>query len=456
MQLIYRSYLDVSAEEAFAWHARPGALERLIPPWQRVRVLERSGGIEDGARVVLQVGPRLLARRWVAVHSGYREGREFRDEQIQGPFARWLHVHRFVPEPGSRCALEDEVDFELPGGALGRLLGGRAAFAQLQRLFRFRHARVRRDLERHARVGDEGTRRVVVSGASGLVGSNLVPFLTTGGHRVERLVRRPPRGDDEIAWAPARREIDAWRLENADAVVHLAGASVAAGRWTPARKASILSSRIEGTRLLCETLAALERPPAVLIAASAIGLYGDAGEAWIDETSAPGSGFLADVCKQWEAATHPARAAGIRVVNLRIGIALSAVGGALARLLTPFRIGAGGRVGDGRQFMSWIALDDLIGAIHHAMFDPSLDGPVNAVAPAPVRNADFTRTLGRVLHRPTVLPLPAAVVRVLLGEMGDEVLLAGARVRPSKLERSNFRFLLPGLEAALRSELGRF
>jgi uncharacterized protein (TIGR01777 family) len=455
VQLTYRSYVDVSAEEAFAWHARPGALERLVPPWQRVRVLERSGGIEDGARVVMEVGPRPLARRWVAVHSGYREGREFRDEQVQGPFARWVHVHRFVPEGDDACALEDEVDFELPGGALGRTLGGRAAFAALQRMFHFRHARVRRDLERHARVRDAGPRRVVVSGASGLVGSSLVPFLTTGGHRVERLVRRSPRGDDEIGWDPARQKIDARRLEGADAVVHLAGESVAAGRWTGARKASILGSRVEGTRLLCEALAALERPPGVLIAASAIGFYGDAGDAWVDESSPPGRGFLADVCAQWEAATQPASAAGIRVVNLRIGIAVAASGGALARLLAPFRLGAGGRVGDGRQFMSWIALDDLIGAIHFAIFDPSLHGPVNAVAPAPVRNAEFTRTLGRVLRRPAALPLPAAAVRALLGEMGQEVLLAGARVRPAKLDGSGFRFLFPSLEAALRSELGR-
>jgi uncharacterized protein (TIGR01777 family) len=238
-------------------------------------------------------------------------------------------------------------------------------------------------------------------------------------------------------------------------VVHLAGENVAAGRWSLARKERIRSSRVEGTRLIAEALAGLDRPPPVWVNASAIGFYGDRGDERLDETSAPGDGFLAETCVAWEAATAAARAAGVRVVLLRIGIVLDAKGGALARMLTPFRWGLGGRLGHGRQFMSWITLDDLVGVLRRALVDGGLEGAVNAVAPRPVTNAEFTRTLGRVLRRPTLLPAPALAIRLLLGEMGQELLLAGARVRSAELERCGFEFRHGQLEGALRAVLER-
>jgi uncharacterized protein (TIGR01777 family) len=291
---------------------------------------------------------------------------------------------------------------------------------------------------------------VAITGSHGLVGSALVPYLTTRGHGVTRLVRGEAAGLDETAWDPARGLADPSRLDGLDAVVHLAGANIAAGRWSPTRKAEIRQSRVEGTRRLCEVLAPLARPPKVLVSASAVGYYGDRGAETLTEESAVGTGFLADVCREWEAATELAARAGVRVVRLRFGMILSPRGGALRKMLLPFRVGVGGRVGGGAQYMSWIALDDALAAIDHVLHQGSVRGPVNAVAPELVTNAEFTRTLGRVLHRPTVVPLPAFSARLVFGEMAEALLLGGARVIPARLEASGYRFQFPELEGALR------
>jgi len=298
--------------------------------------------------------------------------------------------------------------------------------------------------------------RIVVTGATGLVGGALVPALVAAGHRVDRVSRRPPAaGTTDIQWDPARGRLDPRALEGANAVVHLAGESIAAGRWTAAVKERIRRSRVDGTRLLAETVGRLTRRPRVLVAASAVGYYGDRGEEPLTEDSRHGTGFLADVCRAWEAAADPARAAGVRVVHLRLGLVLAGQGGALPRMLLPFRLGAGGIVGSGRQYWSWIALGDLVRVIELALAVETLTGAVNAVAPAPVTNREFTRTLGRVLRRPTRLPLPAPVVRLLFGEMGQALLLDSARVLPRRLERAGFRFRHPDLEGALRAALGK-
>lgn len=297
---------------------------------------------------------------------------------------------------------------------------------------------------------------VLVTGSSGLVGSALVRRLTGDGHSVTRLVRsRRGTGEAQVAWDPEAGAIDAASLEGLDAVVHLAGESIAAGRWTAARKTRILDSRVKGTRLLAETLAGLRDRPKVLVSASAVGYYGDRGEEPLREESASGSGFLADVCRQWEAAAAPAAQAGIRVVHARFGVILSAAGGALPRLLPPFRLGLGGRLGSGRQFMSWIALDDAVGAICHALTHDDLQGPVNTASPTPVRNDEFTKALGRVLRRPTLFPLPAFAARLAFGQMADELLLASQRVEPAKLLASGYQFAFLDLEGALRRLLAR-
>lgn len=292
---------------------------------------------------------------------------------------------------------------------------------------------------------------IAITGSTGLVGRSLVSTLEADGHLVRPMVRRPPRAErNEIRWDPAGGTIDAAELGSVDAVIHLAGEGIAAHRWTPAVKERIRDSRVRGTKLLCDTLANLATKPSVLVSASAIGYYGNRGDEILNESSPPGKGFLADVCQQWEAATHAARDADIRVVNLRIGVVLSRDGGALAQMLTPFRLGVGGVLGSGQQFMSWISLDDLVRVIQFALSAAALAGPVNATAPEPVTNREFTKALGRVLGRPTIFPMPAFAARLAFGEMADELLLSSARVEPRALIDDEFEFLHQQLEPALR------
>ena len=297
---------------------------------------------------------------------------------------------------------------------------------------------------------------VAVTGAGGLIGSALISSLEAGGHRVIPLVRRAPRPDeDALRWDPASGAITPPGSAVGDAIVHLAGESIMGVRWTSAKKRRIRESRTTATRLLVQTLTRLAKPPAVFVCASGIGYYGSRGDEMLTEESRPGTGFLAELGRDWEAATATAITQGIRVVNLRLGVVLSERGGALAKMLTPFRLGMGGVIGNGAQWMSWIALDDVVGAIRHALATDALRGPVNAVAPAPVTNAEFIRTLGRVLERPTLVPLPAFAARLALGEMADELLLTSQRVVPARLQASGYRFRYPTLEGALRGVLGR-
>ena len=296
--------------------------------------------------------------------------------------------------------------------------------------------------------------KILISGASGLIGSALREFWAKAGHETVCLVRsRPIEG--EIHWDPAAQRLDPAPLEGFDAVVHLAGESIATGRWTAAKMARIRDSRVGGTRLLSRTLAGLGKPPKVFASASAVGFYGDRGEEAVDEDSPPGAGFMADVCRQWEAAAQPAAEAGIRAVQLRFGLVLAPGGGALGKMLPAFKLGLGGRLGNGRQYMSWITLDDVVAAVDHVLTTAAIAGPVNLVAPRPATNRDFTAALGRVLRRPTWLPVPAWALRMLLGPMADELLLGGAKVLPQRLLDSGYEFRDPDLAAALGQVLKR-
>jgi uncharacterized protein (TIGR01777 family) len=297
--------------------------------------------------------------------------------------------------------------------------------------------------------------RVIVTGSHGMIGSALIPALETAGHRVVRLVRGSP-GPGEVHWDPAAGVLDVADLAGADSAVHLAGEGVATKRWTPEQKQRILDSRVKSTDLLSRRLVELDPRPSVLVAGSAVGVYGDRGDEELDEQSKAGTGFLAGLSQQWEAATAPAEEAGIRVVHIRTGIVLSPTGGALKKQLPLFKIGLGGRLGSGRQYQSWISLDDEVGAILFALTTPSLSGPVNLTSPNPVTNADYTKTLGAVLGRPTIFPVPRlGLASILGGEATDEMLLGGQRVLPRKLEEHGYEFMNPELEPALRALLGR-
>ncbi len=301
----------------------------------------------------------------------------------------------------------------------------------------------------------EAKLNILITGASGLVGSKLSSTLIRKNNRVLHMVRGKTVSGDQVHWNPSSEKLDIGSLEGIDAVIHLAGESITGGRWTKEKKRRIRESRTKGTRLLSETLASLPSPPKVFISASAIGYYGDRGEEVLDEDSGPGTGFLADVCREWEIATEPASANGIRVVNLRIGIVMSSSGGALKQMLPVFRMGFGGKIGSGRQYMSWISLEDLTGIIEYAIRNEALQGPVNAVSPNPVSNRTFAKTLGSILSRPSICTLPRLAAQLAFGEMADALLLASTRVRPSRLLDLEHPFIFPTLESALKHTLNQ-
>jgi uncharacterized protein (TIGR01777 family) len=449
----WRGVMPASADEVFAYHARPGAFRRLAPPWQKLRVLEESGDVAGG-RVAFDVWFGPVKRHWLAETGSAMPGRQFVDRQLVGPFASWEHVHRFAPIDEGRSELIDHVEYSLPAGGLTDAVGEGPAGKTLSRLFRFRHERTRLDLGRHAEWADRPRLKVAIAGASGLIGSHLTDYLTTAGHRVVRLVRNKEAGPGEIPWDPAAGALDHGALEGVDAIVNVAAVTLF-GIWTPGRKKAILSSRVQTTRTLAEAIARMESPPSVFINASAVGAYGSRGGETITEQTPRGEGFLADVCRAWEEAASPAREAGVRVVTPRQGIVISAAGGALATMSLPFRAGLGGRLGDGGQYWSWIAFDDLLAAFEWTLHDEELEGVVNFTAPEPLTNRQVTQTLGRVLRRPAALTAPAFVLRHGLGGLGDQMLLASQRAMPARLNERGFRFAFPALEGALRYELGR-
>jgi len=447
------SRLPVSAKTVFDWHLRPGALQRLTPPWERVEIIDQHGGIADNGTVTLRMFMGPVPIRWVARHTDYEPGRRFVDQQLKGPFAYWRHEHRVEPDGTDACQLIDEVTYRLPGGALGRWLGGWHVRRKLEAAFAYRHAVTRADVMDLQRR-EPTPMTIAITGSHGMVGEALVAKLTTAGHQVKRVVRRRAKDDGEIEWSPDEKRIDTAALSGVDGVVHLAGESIQ-GRWTASKKQRIRESRVNGTQLLANALAECEPKPGVLISASAVGFYGDRGDETLTEESTQGRGFLAELAGEWEAAAAPAAKAGIRVAHPRLGVVLSPAGGALKQMLPMFRMGMGGRIGDGKQWVPWVAIDDVVGAIEHALSDRELSGPFNVTAPEAVTNDTFARTLGGVLGRPSLMPAPAFMLRATFGELADEALLASQRALPRCLQARGYRFRFTDLKAALRHLLGK-
>ena len=424
-------------------------MRRLVPPWQPMRVVKETESLADGTAVLgLPAG-----LRWIARHdpAGYDPPYQFRDVLSSDGVMTlpprvigwWRHTHRFSDAGRGTTRVHDIVDTTVPAVAL------RSTFA-------YRHRQLAEDLAAHSDAASAGARglTIAVTGSSGLVGTALSAFLSTGGHRVIRLVRGDPVNDGERRWVPSQPAGDLF--DGVDAVIHLAGESIA-GRFTDAHRRAIRDSRIEPTRRLAEVAAATGGRLKTFISASAIGFYGyDCGDTVLDEDSPRGNGFLAEVVADWEAATAPAAAAGLRVVRVRTGIVQSAAGGTLKLLRPLFAAGLGGRLGSGQQWLSWIGLDDLLDVYYRAIYDDRLTGAVNAVGPEPVRNSDYTRALAATLRRPALVPVPSIGPRLLLGKQGAaELAEADQRVRPALLEGLGHRFRQPTLRDALAHQLGR-
>lgn len=442
MGLVMSSVLDAPVDEVFAWHARPGAFTRLAPPWQPVRLVAEADSLRDGQAVLGLPG----GLRWTASHqpADYRVDRTFVDSLDTGLLSTvvtWRHTHEFAPEDGDRTRMTDRVDTPVPA-------------ALLRSMFAYRHRQLADDLATHAwaRAQRPEPLTVAVTGARGFVGTALCALLTTGGHRVIRLVRGDVRATDERRWRPPAPAEDL--LTGVDALVHLAGEPIA-GRFTAEHKAAVRDSRIGPTRRLAELVAAAGVP--VMVSASAIGFYGaDRGDTELTEASDRGDGFLADLVADWEDATAPAADGGARVARVRTGIVQSPRGGTLRLMYPLFAAGLGGRLGDGRQWLSWIGIDDLCDVYLRALVDERVAGPVNAVAPNPVRNLDYTAALASALHRPAILPVPSFGPKLLLGDEGTrELALADQRVVPAVLAGVGHRFRYPDVGAALRHVLGK-
>ncbi len=443
MGLTYSSVVAAEPDEVFAWHTRPGAIFRLMPPWQPVRVGAEAASVRDGTAVLLMPG----GLRWVAQHdpASYDPPRQFADV-LQPPLGRalhWRHTHQFAPAVTRGTLVTDVVDTPVPGRALRPMFG-------------YRHRQLAGDLAAHARAREACPEplTIAMTGASGLIGRVLGALLTTGGHRVIRLVRHAPALRDERQWQPD--DPDPELLSGVDVVVHLAGASIA-GRFTAERKRDILLSRTGPTRALAALAAKNPAGLRAFVTASAVGFYGaDRGDEVLTEASERGDGFLADVTSAWEDATDPAAAAGVRTVQVRTGLVQTPAGGVLRLLYPLFAAGLGGPLAGGAGWQPWIEIDDLLDIYLRAVTDPALSGPVNAVAPSEARNAEYTRVLGQVLHRPALIPVPAAGPRLLLGAEGArELAEASQRVHPAVLTAAGHQFRFPELAGALRHVLGK-
>ena len=456
-RFVKRTRMPFPAADVFAYHEAADALDRLSPPWAPMRVIQPPSSLAVGTQVILRTGLGPLHSTWVAEHVEYDPPHGFRDVQRSGPFAEWDHRHRVEPLPGGGSVLVDDVTYRLPLGRVGAVVGGPVVRRMLQAMFDYRHRRTLLDLTLRNRTKEIDTLKVAITGASGLTGSALTSQLRNAGHGVVRLVRSAPQAADEVRWDPAAGTVDTDGLRGVDAVVHLAAAGLLPRRMSAAEQAEFRRSRVEGTRTIAQALAGMTGGPRILLSASGTNYYGDRGDEVLTEDSAPGPGWLAEIAHEWEGALQPARDAGLRVVAMRTAVVLDRSATILKVLGTLTRLGLAAPLGSGRQYWSWITLDDAVGLYLHALTHDEIDGVMAVGSPSPVTNAEFTRTLARVLHRPVIpIPVPKAAPRLLLGrDYADSLLFTSLRVQPERALATGYDFLHPNLEQALRAIYGR-
>ena len=447
-QLIFQSSINTSQQLLWDWHQRTGALERLIPPFESAKVISRDRSVDN--RVLIEVGLGPIKINWEGEVTDINEPNYFVDEIIKGPFPYWKHVHSFN-KLESNSQLVDEINYKLPGGFLGRIFLNSFIKSKLKKQFDWRHKRLINDVD--AFNAHPKRQKIIVSGASGLVGTELILFLVASGHRVIQVLRKEAEvlnGVESITWSELEKEKS--EIENARAWVHLGGDNISEGKWTKAKKERILNSRINSTTKVGQAISSLKNPPSVWVNASAMGIYGTHGD--FDETSPAGEDFLAQVCAKWEAAAVTHCPEEVKLVIPRIGVVLSNKGAALKKIKAIHQWCLGGPIGDGKRIMSWIDVDDLTYIIWEAINNPKYYGAFNAVTENPTTSTFFTKELDKQIKRFNKIPIPPFVLKMLYGEMADATVLSSAVIRPNKLRKWGYRFRFNTLKESFKNQLG--
>ncbi len=448
--------IRTSVEKLFTWHEGKGAVLRLTPPWIPLKIIARSGeGIQEGAKIRFKIKFFKIPMVWESEHINYQKNKFFKDMQTKGPFPLWVHSHMFRQDGTHHSIMEDKIEFKLPFQTLTRPFY-KFVIKEFERMFAYRHRILKYDLENNANRNGE-KKRILISGSGGTIGSALIPFLQTLGHDIIRLVRKKGKlVNDELFWDPYRGILDLEKAGKLDAVINLNGVNITDKRWTEKQKQSIFDSRVISTRLLAQKTACLDHVPDVFLSASAIGFYGEGGDTILTENNHAGDYFISKVCRQWENASIEAfKKTNIRCVQLRTGVALTPAGGALAKMMLLFRLGLGAQFSHGRQYMSWISIEDVLAGILYILNHDKITGPVNLTSPCPVTNKEFSKTLATVFSKKILFAVPEFAAKVLWGKMGKETFLASVRVMPEKLLNNGFNFQHKNLLPALIDLLGR-
>ncbi|MCI0382533.1 MAG: TIGR01777 family oxidoreductase [Chlamydiae bacterium] len=445
----YKSIIEKSAKEVFAWLVRHGAFERVVPPWKKIKNLKQtSSSLKEGSSIEFLEKIGFFWKKWILQCRNVKKNQSYTQVQLQGPFAKYQEIRSVLPKGKERCELIDEITF------ISRFPRSTSwSKKQFDRTSRWCHELISWDLACFAKHRKKSL-RILLTGSTGFVGSHLLPFLKAAGHEVVCLFRKKgEKQKNAIYWDPSSGEAEKNDFEDFDAVIHLAGKNLASGRWTKSLKQEIFLSRCRDTWLLSQILLRLLRPPKCLITASAVGFYGNRGEEELTEKSERGKGFLAEVCQKWEESTQAIENRGTRVVHTRFGLVVSPNGGFLEKLLKVYRLGLGGKIGDGNQIISWIALDDLLRATYLCLMEDTIEGAVNFTTPFPVSQKKFSELLAKQLHRPAFFSIPKVVIRTILGEMADEMILSSVKAIPSRLLEYNFSYQFPSLEEAFSKML---
>ena len=457
---VHEAKFEASKKQIWDWYNSDGAFRRIMPEWEGIQPIN-AGRLVDGDETIFKVKMGPIRQKWVARHHSVVPGESFADRMIKGPFGAWNHHHVFESDSNGITSVIDNVEYKLPLHIFTGWSAGLTVLPRMKQMFEFRSVRVANDLKQIQATAELPRQRILVSGSTGMIGLQLCAFLEAAGHDVHRLLRpttKLPTDVDSskvVRWNDLSGEILEGDMNDFDSIIHLAGAGIGDKRWSKKRLKLIRDSRIIPTQNLAKIIAGLENPPKKLLCSSAIGFYGNRGTEVLDENSSAGNDMLADLCKDWENSSNAAKEAGVNVIHLRTGIVMSPFGGALAKLLLPAKMGAGGPVGGGKQMQSWISLDDEIYAIHHLMMKEDSTGAYNLTAPNTVSQKQFAKTLGKVLRRPAFAPLPGFVIKILFGQMGKKLVLEGQDVRPNRLLESGYEFTHTELESCLRSCLGK-